>query len=74
MHAATYEACTRYKTLLPAYSDDLSFDLGLIDTSLPREQYRAAHQINALVLQYAESADFSKAIRSKNPGVSKPVK
>ena len=63
-----------YKTLLPAYSDDLSFDLGLIDTSLPKEQYRAAHQINALVLQYADSADFSKAIRSKNAGVSNPVK
>lgn len=63
-----------YKTLLPAYSDDLSFDLGLIDTRLPREQYRAAHQINALVLQYADSADFSNAIRSKNAGVSNPAK
>ncbi len=63
-----------YKTLLPAYSDDLSFDLGLIDTSLPRDQYRAAHQINALVLKYADSANFSKAIRSKNAGVRNSAK
>lgn len=54
-----------YKTLLPAYSDDLSFDLGLIDTQLDREHYRAARQINALVLQYADSPDFSNAIRGR---------
>ena len=63
-----------YKTYLPAYSDDLSFDLGLIDTSVPRNQYRAAHQINALVLRYADSADFSKAIRSENARVENVAK
>ncbi len=62
-----------YKTLLPAYSDDLSFDLGLIDTTLPRGQYRAAHQINALVQQYAERPDFSTVIRSQNSRVRIPV-
>ena len=53
-----------YKTLLPAYSDDLSFDLGLIDTNLTRSQYRAAHQINALVHRFADSPEFSQAIRT----------
>lgn len=62
-----------YKTLLPAYSDDLSFDLGLIDTTLTRSQYRAAHQINALVLQYADAPDFSTAIRSENARVRNSV-
>ncbi len=62
-----------YKTLLPAYSDDLSFDLGLIDTTLPRAKYRAAHQINALVVQYADAPDFSAAIRSQNSRVRNPV-
>ncbi len=63
-----------YKTLLPAYSDDLSFDLGLIDTKLDREHYRAAHQINALVLLYADSPDFSNAIRGQNRRINTPAK
>lgn len=54
-----------YKTVLPAYSDDLAFDLGLIDTDLPREQFRAAFRINDLAAIHAESADFSEAIRSR---------
>ena len=54
-----------YKTLLPAHADDLAFDLGLIDTALPRDQFRAAHQINDLALLHADSALFSSAIRSR---------
>lgn len=53
-----------FKTLLPAYSDDLAYDLGLIDTDLPRDQYRAAYRINELAAEHADSADFSKAIRA----------
>ena len=63
-----------YKTLLPAYSDDLSFDLGLIDTTLPREHYRAAHQINARVHKFAESPNFSEAIRSPSTSVRDAAK
>lgn len=55
-----------YKTVLPAYSDDLAFDLGLIDTDLPREQFRAAFRINDLAQKHADSADFSEAIRSRH--------
>jgi Domain of unknown function (DUF4105) len=54
-----------YKTLLPAYSDDLAFDLGLIDTELARDQYRAAYRINDLARLHADSAAFSAAIRSR---------
>lgn len=53
-----------YKTLLPGYSDDLAYELGLIDTTLSRDQYRAAHRINELALRHADSEDFSEAIRS----------
>ncbi len=53
-----------YKTLLPAYSDDLAYDLGLIDTDFPRDQYRTPHRINALAAQHADSTDFSEAIRA----------
>ncbi len=55
-----------HKTMLPAYSDDLAFDLGLIDTDLPREQFRAAFRINDLALAHADSADFSEAIRARH--------
>ena len=56
-----------YKIVLPAYSDDLAFDLGLIDTNLLREQFRAAFRINDLALEHADSVDFSDAIRSRHP-------
>ncbi len=52
-----------YKTLLPAYSDDLAYDLGLIDTDLPRATYRSAHRINDLASRYAEDPAFSARIR-----------
>lgn len=54
-----------YKTLLPAYSDELAFDLGLIQTELPRDQFRAAFQINELAREHADSPSFSEAIRSR---------
>ncbi len=52
-----------YKTLLPAYSDELAYDLDLVDTALARDKFRAAHQINKQAKLYADSAEFSKAIR-----------
>jgi hypothetical protein len=54
-----------FKTFLPAYSDDLAYDLGLIETPLPRDEYRAAHLINDLAEAHADSPDFSARIRSR---------
>lgn len=54
-----------FKTLLPAWSDDLAYDLGLIATDLPRERYRAAHRINDLAQAHADREDFSEGIRSR---------
>jgi hypothetical protein len=50
-------------TLLPANSDRLAYDLGLIRTNLPFEQARAAFQINALAAKYADDPEFSRRIR-----------
>ncbi|MBB5209773.1 DUF4105 domain-containing protein [Chiayiivirga flava] len=55
-----------YRTVLPAYADDLAYDLGLIDTALPRESYRAAHRINDAAARFADSPDFSRAIRMRD--------
>lgn len=60
-----------FKTLLPAYADDLAFDLGLIDTNLSREAFRAAHKINDLARLHADSADFSARIRSRAAAIGK---
>lgn len=51
--------------LLPSHSDQVLYDLGLIDTSLPLDQARSYYQINALAEEFGESDDFSKAIRKK---------
>jgi hypothetical protein len=55
-----------FKVLLPAYADDLAFDLGLIDTDLSRDRFRQAHLINDLAELYADSVSFSSGIRSRH--------
>lgn len=52
-----------YKVLFPGYSDQLAYDLGLIDTDLPFEQIRAKYHINEKALQFADSPEFSTEIR-----------
>lgn len=56
-----------YKVLLPAHSDELAYDLGLIDTELPRHNFRDAHLINDLAEQHAtaDGAGFSAGIRQR---------
>ena len=58
-----------WRTWLPGYSDDLAFDLGLLDTDLPRDTFRAAHRINALAERAHQAQDpaqdFSAAIRGR---------
>lgn len=52
-----------YKVLLPGYSDELAYDLGLLDTDLPFAAARERYRINARALRYADSAGFSRLIR-----------
>lgn len=51
------------RVLLPANSDKLAYELGLIDTDLPFEQARVRYFINEKALKYSEDEDFSKKIR-----------
>ena len=51
------------KVLLPAYSDRLAYDLGLIDTDLSYSQIRERFKINRLCAEHMESPDFSLRIR-----------
>lgn len=55
-----------YKVLLPAYSDELAFDLGMIDTNAKNlDEARSIYKINKKALLYADDVDFSNKIRGK---------
>lgn len=51
--------------LLPANSDRLAYDLGLIDNGLTFEQTRTAAQISDLARRYGDDPEFSVRIRSR---------
>lgn len=61
-----------WRAQLPGYSDDLAFDLGLIDTDLGRESFRAAHRIDddARRAEQAglEGVAYSAALRARWAG------
>lgn len=52
-----------YKVLLPAYSDSLAYDLGLIPTDRPFDAVQAAHRIDVRAQKNGVGADFSHAVR-----------
>ena len=52
-----------YKVLLPAYSDSLAIDIGLIESHGSLEETRATHRIDATAELVALDADFSQRIR-----------
>src|SRR5688572_9969877 len=54
-----------YKVILPAYSDSLAYDLGLIPTDRPFEAVQAAHRIDPLAQQHGLRAGFSRALRRR---------
>jgi hypothetical protein len=54
-----------YKVVLPAYSDQLAYDLGLIPTELPFETVRAAHRIDALAQSQPVGPDYSRIVRRR---------
>jgi len=56
-----------YKVLLPAYSDELAYDLGLLETTLPRESFRGPHLVNARAAEFADQDGFSRGIRGLAP-------
>lgn len=56
-----------HKVLLPGYSDEVAYELGLIDTDLSYERIRQHHRINELAARFADSPDFSIRIRERPP-------
>ncbi|NRD64182.1 DUF4105 domain-containing protein [Corallococcus exiguus] len=53
-----------HRTLMPAFSDALAYELGIIDTDAPLEQVRQRYHINARALAAQGRDDFSARIRA----------
>jgi len=51
------------RLLLPRNSDELAYELGLIDQSIPLDKARERYQINERAAIYADDPDFSRRIR-----------
>jgi hypothetical protein len=52
-----------WQVLLPGYSDDLAYGMGLIDADGSLEEVRARHRINERAQAAWGSGDFSARIR-----------
>jgi hypothetical protein len=52
-----------YRVLLPGYSDEMAYDLGLIKTNGSYEETKAAAKVNYKVYLYQDDPDFSRKIR-----------
>jgi len=52
-----------YRALLPGYSDELAYELGLLDTDLSFEQTKLRARVNRLAYIHRDSEDFSRLIR-----------
>jgi hypothetical protein len=52
-----------YKVILPAYSDELAYELSLIPTDQSFEAVRTAHRIDGVAQRGETGPDFSRRIR-----------
>jgi hypothetical protein len=51
--------------LLPGFSDQLAYELKLIDTSVPFEELKQRSRVNELALKYRDDPQFSARIRGE---------
>jgi len=54
-----------YRVLLPGYADELAYELGLIDNTLPLAEVRRRARVSDAVLQYKDDPRFSQRIRGE---------
>ena len=62
-HVAPHRISSGIKTILPGYSDEVAYKLGLIDTDLDLEHARERFRINERARRYADDPLFSFRIR-----------
>lgn len=64
-HLAPGKIPQDYRVLLPGFSDQLAYELKLIDTSLPFEETKRRARVNDLALKYRDDPSFSARIRGE---------
>ena len=52
-----------YKVIIPGYSYELAYDLGLIDTDVPADQLESTYLINDVAMEFPDPENFSEMIR-----------
>jgi hypothetical protein len=60
-----------FRVLLPGYADNLAYDLGLIDNSVPFAEARRRARVNDLALRYRDDLHFSQRIRGQDVPTTK---
>jgi hypothetical protein len=55
------------RTILPGFSDEVAYELGLIDSTLPLERVREAYRIDEVARTVPLDENFSRAIRARLP-------
>ncbi|GMU10578.1 Lnb N-terminal periplasmic domain-containing protein [Corallococcus caeni] len=70
---ATKDVPYDHRTLMPAFADELAYELGIIDTDVPLPQVRQRYHINARALAAQGRDDFSARIRAPLQTATAPV-
>jgi hypothetical protein len=52
-----------YRVLLPGYSDELAYNLGLLDTSRSFEETKARARVNYRIYLYRDDPELSQKVR-----------
>lgn len=60
-----------WRALLPGFSAEYAYDLGLLDKRVPFEDLHTIAYINDLAETYHDSADFSQRIRSRRSSIDR---
>jgi hypothetical protein len=69
MNAAAGRAKWHWKILLNGYADELAYERGSIDTSLPFPELKRISRVNDRAVAADSSPDFSRLIRAGVPGM-----
>lgn len=64
-HLAPGKVPHDYRVLLPGFSDQLAYDLGLIDNRLPFAETKRRARVNDVALRYRDHPQFSAKIRQE---------
>ena len=70
LDAAATHRKWHWKIVLNGYADELAYERGTIDTSLPFSELKRISRINDRALAADQSAEFSRLIRAGLPGMT----